>query len=165
MDDDIGGSLPIDDLVLDLVIGCQAESGEAAVVPLQTHPASPSYSHPSETSGRPLARERRQNEDLFVRALHHYFGHGRWTAQVAINLERRAKIEDVGEGHGGDEELLVTMSMLGVTKPPPKGKPPGCRPARGVARLPGRRTGRRAERYQSTPECRRTSSSFESICT
>ena len=104
---------------------------ERPMLPGQTDLESAGRSQPCDLTVRPRRGQRRQQPDLPLVALQQHLGDGRRAAEVAVDLERRVRVEHVGIGAlGAEQELQDVVGVVAVGEPRPEIDPPRRRPAR-----------------------------------
>ncbi len=86
-----------------------------------------------DTAVRPRARERRQQVQLARVALQQHLRDPGAAAEVAVDLERRVVVEEVGQGRLGEQRRQVLVGLLPVAEPREEVHHPGAAPARAAA--------------------------------
>ncbi|MNC14935.1 hypothetical protein D3C75_627270 [compost metagenome] len=99
------------------------------LLPLEVHGKPASGPQACGGSGRPLGRQRRQQLNIVQMALHQHLGNACRSAEVAVNLEGRMVIEQIGQGGFFEQLLGMGISLLPIQQPGPEVDDPCPAPA------------------------------------
>ena len=69
-------------------------------------------------------------------ALHEHLDHAGGGAEVAVDLERTAEVEEIGQGALGEQQAELSVGHLGVAHAGPERHAPGEAPAGGAVAAP-----------------------------
>ena len=106
--------------------GSHDDGLDAAVVPVQVDLESTARPQAPHCAPRPRVRERGKQVELSGVALQQHFGDSCGCAEVAVDLKRRVRVEQVRIGPlGAQEKFEDAIGMLAVTEPRPEVDAPG----------------------------------------